>query len=66
MKDSKINLGGFRPIFYINTETKKKREFEKKAIEQIDTSSYKKLNILNIKNIKNILSDSSKKPENKK
>ncbi len=66
MKDSKINLGGFPPIFYISTETKKKREFEKKAIEQIDTSSYKKLNILNIKNIKNILSDSSKKPENKK
>ncbi len=66
MKDSKINLGGFPPIFYISNETKKKREFEKKAIEQIDTSSYKKLNILNISNIKNILSDSSKKPENKK
>ena len=31
MKESKINLGGFPPIYYINTETKKKREFEKKA-----------------------------------
>ena len=65
MKDSKINLGGFPPIFYINTETKKKREFEKKAIEQLDTSTYKKLNILNISNIKNILNDSSKKEEEK-
>ena len=66
MKDSKINLGGFPPIFYINSETKKKREFEKKAIEQIDTSSYKKLNILNISNIKNILNHTPKKEEKNK
>lgn len=60
MKESKINLGGFPPIYYINTETKKKREFEKKAIEHLDTSSYKKLNILNISNIKNILNETKK------
>jgi|LauGreDrversion4_2_1035121.scaffolds.fasta_scaffold471305_2 hypothetical protein len=47
----KINLGGFPPIFYISKENKKKREFEQKITENLDTSSYKKLNILNIKNI---------------
>ncbi len=49
----KINLGGFPPIIFVTKETKKKREFEKKVSDNIDTSSYKKLNILNIKNILN-------------
>lgn len=62
MDKEKINLGGFPPIMFINNETKKKREFEKKATENLDSSSYKKLNILNIKNI---LNDTSKKLENK-
>lgn len=62
MNKSKINLGGFPPIIYINIETKKKREFEKKATENLDTNSYKKLNILNIKNI---LNDTSKNSEEK-
>lgn len=52
MKNSKITLGGFPPIYYITTETKKKREFEKKATENIDTSAYNKLNILNYTTLK--------------
>ena len=61
MKDTKTNLGGFPPIYYINNETKKKREFEKKATENIDTSTYKNLNILKIPSItiKKILNESS-------
>ena len=61
MKEVKINLGGFPPIYYINTETKKKREFEKKATENINTSAYKNLNILKISNvdIKKILNEPS-------
>ena len=61
MKDSSINLGGFPPILYINTDTKKKREYEKKVTENINTTTYKNLNILNISNFKNILSDTLKK-----
>ncbi len=52
-QSEKINLGGFPPILFVTKETKKKREFEKKVSESIDSSSYKKLNILNIKNILN-------------
>ena len=61
MKKTKINLGGFPPIYYINTETKKKREFEKKATENIDTSTYKNLNILKLSNmdIKKVLNETS-------
>jgi hypothetical protein len=61
MKETKINLGGFPPIYYINTETKKKREFEKKATDNIDTSAYKNLNILKLSNIdiKKVLNESS-------
>ncbi len=62
MDDEKINLGGFPPIFFVSKETKKKREFEKKITENIDTSSFKKLNILNIKNI---LNETKKNEENK-
>ncbi len=61
MKDSEINLGGFPPIFYITTDTKKKREYEKKATEKVNTSTYKHLNILKITDFKNILGDTSKK-----
>ena len=46
-----IKLGGFPPIFYINIENKKIREFNKKNEEKIDTKIINKLNILNIKNI---------------
>lgn len=46
-----IKLGGFPPIFYMNTENKKKREFKKKIEENIDIKNINKLNILNIKNI---------------
>ena len=65
MKDSKINLGGFPPIFYITTETKKKREFEKKATENINKTTYKHLNILNISTMKfkQILNKSQDKEE---
>lgn len=61
MKETKINLGGFPPIYYINTETKKKREFEKKATDNIDTSVYKNLNILKLSkiDIKKVLNESS-------
>lgn len=45
------NLGGFPPIFYINNDTKKKREFKEKIEENIDMTKIDKLNILNIKNI---------------
>lgn len=62
MKKSKINLGGFPAIIYINNEIKKKREFDKKVSENLDSDSYKNLNILNIKNI---LNDTSKKTEQK-
>jgi len=62
MKKSEINLGGFPPIIYINNDTKKKREFDKKVSENLDSDSYKNLNILNIKNI---LNDTSKKTEEK-
>ena len=62
MKKSEINLGGFPPIIYINNDTKKKREFDKKVSENLDSDSYKNLNILNIKNI---LNDTSKKAEEK-
>lgn len=46
-----IKLGGFPPILFINTETKKKREFSKKINESINIMTINKLNILNIKNI---------------
>jgi len=62
MKKSEINLGGFPPIIYINNDIKKKREFDKKVSENLDSDSYKNLNILNIKNI---LNDTSKKAEEK-
>ena len=60
MNDSKKNLGGFPPIIFINTETKKRREFEKKINENIDKSTYKQLNILKLPNMKNILSGKNK------
>jgi len=46
-----IKLGGFPPIFFINKENKKIREFNKKIEEKIDIKIIDKLNILNIKNI---------------
>jgi hypothetical protein len=46
-----IKLGGFPPIFYLNNDNKKKREFKEKIEENIDIKNIKKLNILNIKNI---------------
>ena len=61
MKDSEINLGGFPPILYITTDTKKKREYEKKATEKVNNSTYKHLNILKITDFKNLLGDTSKK-----
>ena len=52
MKESKISLGGFPPIYYITTETKKKREFNKQATADVDTTAYKNLNILKTPTIK--------------
>jgi hypothetical protein len=46
-----IKLGGFPPIFYINNENKKKREFKKKIEDEINITNINKLNILNVKNI---------------
>lgn len=54
----KIVLGGFPPIFYVEKDIKKKREFEKKVLDETKNTSFSNLNILNIKNI---LKDSSKK-----
>jgi len=48
--DNLIKLGGFPPIFYINQNLKKKREF-KNNIENNTNINIDKLNILNIKNI---------------
>ena len=48
---SSIKLGGFPPIFYINNENKKKREFKKKIEGEINITNINKLNILNVKNI---------------
>lgn len=46
-----IKLGGFPPIFYINSDNKKKRQFKEKIEDNIDIKNINKLNILNIKNI---------------
>ncbi len=59
-KGTKLNLGGFPPIIYISAENKKKREFEKKVKEDIEKSSFDKLNLLNVKNI---LKESKKNEE---
>jgi len=48
--EKKINLGGFPPIFIINTHLKKKREF-KNVAETIKKNIFTNLNILNVKNI---------------
>ena len=51
--DNNIQLGGFPPIFYLDNENKKKREYKRKINEDIDNEKIdkNKLNILNIKNI---------------
>jgi hypothetical protein len=58
INNSEINLGGFPPIFFINNEIKKKREFEVNINNNIKV---KNLNSLNILNIKDILNNSNKK-----
>ena len=50
-QNNDIKLGGFPPIFYLNSDNKKKREFKEKIEDNIDIKNIKKLNILNIKNI---------------
>ena len=47
-EESKLNLGGFPPIFFISNESKKKREFAKKY-ENVNSTKSSSLNILNIK-----------------
>ena len=47
-----INFGGFPSIIYINNETKKKREFEKKINKKLINKSFNNLNLLN--NIKKL------------
>ncbi len=49
-EEENINLGGFPPIYKINAELKKKREFNQ-SIETINKNVLKNLNILNVKNI---------------
>jgi len=49
--NNNIKLGGFPPIFFINNEIKKKREFKKNIEDNINVNTINKLNILNIKNI---------------
>ncbi len=50
-ENNNIELGGFPPLIYINNETKKKREFQKKINSDIGSENLLKLNILGIKNI---------------
>jgi len=46
-----IGLGGFPPIYYLNSDNKKKREFKKNIEDNVNTTNIGKFNILNIKNI---------------
>ena len=50
-KNNNIKLSGFPPIFFLSSDSKKKREFREKIEDNIDIKNIKKLNILNIKNI---------------